>query len=115
MPGRANDLLVIPDSFWQRAEVLAALRGRTVSRLFQLLRQYTGASQTQIAIACGTSQGKVSDIMRGMQQVESPGPSSSASPTPSACPTRCDAEPLSADRRTFSAMLAGHLTQRAAH
>lgn len=70
MPGRANDLLVIPDSFWQRAEVLTSLRGRAIGRLFQLLRQYTGASQTQIAIACGTSQGKVSDIMRGVQQVE---------------------------------------------
>jgi transcriptional regulator with XRE-family HTH domain len=70
MPGRANDLLVIPGSFWQRAEVLAALRGRAIGRLFQLLRQYTGASQTQIAIACGTSQGKVSDIIRGVQQVE---------------------------------------------
>jgi transcriptional regulator with XRE-family HTH domain len=70
MPGRANDLIVIPDSFWQRAETLTALRGRAIGRLFQLLRQYTGASQTQIAIACGTSQGKVSDIMRGVQQVE---------------------------------------------
>ena len=70
MPGRANDLIVIPDSFWQRAETIAALRGRAIGRLFQLVRQYTGASQTQIAIACGTSQGKVSDIMRGVQQVE---------------------------------------------
>ena len=70
MPGRANDLIVIPDSFWQRPQTLAALRDRAIGQLFQLLRQYTGASQTQIAIACGTSQGKVSDIMRGVQQVE---------------------------------------------
>ncbi len=71
MTGRAHELLAIPDSFWQRAETLAALRGRAIGRLFQLLSQYTGASQTQIAIACGTSQGKVSDIMRGVQQVKS--------------------------------------------
>ncbi len=70
MSGRAHELIVIPDSFWQRPETLAALRDRAIGRLFQLLSQYTGASQTQIAIACGTSQGKVSDIMRGVQKVE---------------------------------------------
>src|SRR5579859_2702405 len=71
MSGRAHALLVIPDSFWQRDETIAALRARAIGRLFQLVSQYTGASQTQIGIACGTSQGKVSDIMRGVQQVES--------------------------------------------
>jgi transcriptional regulator with XRE-family HTH domain len=70
MSGRAHELIAIPDSFWQRAETRAALRDRAIGRLFQLLSQYTGASQTQIAIACGTSQGKVSDIMRGVQKVE---------------------------------------------
>jgi Helix-turn-helix domain len=70
MPGRANDLLVIPGSFWQRAEVHAALRDRAIGRLFQLVSQYTGASQTRIGIACGYSQGTVSDIMRGVQRVE---------------------------------------------
>ncbi len=70
MSGRAHELIAIPDSFWQRDETRAALRDRAIGRLFQLLSQYTGASQTQIAIACGTSQGKVSDIMRGVQKVE---------------------------------------------
>jgi len=69
MRGRASDLIVIPGSFWQRAEVTTALDGRDVGRLFQLLRQYAGASQTQIGIACGMTQSKVSDIMRGAQQV----------------------------------------------
>ncbi|MGE5291884.1 MAG: helix-turn-helix domain-containing protein [Micromonosporaceae bacterium] len=69
MPGRATDLIVIPGSFWQRAGVIEALGGRDIGRLFQLLRQYAGASQTQIAIACGLTQGKVSDIMRGAQKV----------------------------------------------
>src|SRR5690349_5343580 len=71
MTGRAHDLLAIPDSFWQRAETCAALRERAIGRLFQLLSQYTGASQTQIGIACGMAQSKVSDIMRGVQKVES--------------------------------------------
>lgn len=70
MPGRANDLIVIPDSFWQRDQTTAALRNRDVGRLFDLLRQYAGASQTQIGMACGMNQGKVSAIARGIQQVE---------------------------------------------
>jgi transcriptional regulator with XRE-family HTH domain len=69
MPGRARDLIAIPGSFWQRAGVIEALDGRDFGRLFQLLRQYAGASQTQIAIACGLTQGKVSDIMRGAHKV----------------------------------------------
>ncbi|HEY5989694.1 MAG TPA: helix-turn-helix domain-containing protein [Streptosporangiaceae bacterium] len=70
MPGRAHDLLVIPDSFWQRDQAIMALRTRAIGQLFALLSQYTGASQTRIGIACGMGQGKVSDIMRGTQQVE---------------------------------------------
>src|SRR5262249_55609521 len=70
MPGRANDLIQIPASFWQRSEVAAALRGRDIGRFFALVQQYTGASQTQIGIACLMSQGKISAIIRGGQLVE---------------------------------------------
>jgi hypothetical protein len=70
MPGRATDLIVIPDSFWQRDEVRSALRNRAIGRLFELVRQHTGASQTRIGIACDMSQSKVSDIIRGVAQVE---------------------------------------------
>jgi hypothetical protein len=70
MPGRANDLIKIPDSFWQRSETLATLRDRHIGRLFDLLHQYTGASQTQIGIACGMSQGRVSYIIAGKWQVD---------------------------------------------
>lgn len=70
MPGRANDLIQIPASFWERPEIIAALRNRDIGRFFALLRQYAGASQTQIGIACGLPQGKVSYIMSGIQQVE---------------------------------------------
>jgi len=71
MPGRANDLIVIPDAFWQRTDTTAALRSRNIGQFFALLRQYAGASQTQIGMACGMTQSKVSDIIRGIQQVES--------------------------------------------
>ncbi len=71
MPGRSNSLIAIPGSFWQRPEVLDALRTRAIGPLFRLARQHAGASQTQIGIACGLSQGKVSQIMRGVTQVES--------------------------------------------
>jgi transcriptional regulator with XRE-family HTH domain len=70
MPGRANDLIDIPDAFWQRPETVAALRERTIGRLFALLGQYTGASQTQIGIACGMSQGRVSRIAAGISLVD---------------------------------------------
>ncbi|URM97073.1 helix-turn-helix domain-containing protein [Actinomadura madurae] len=46
-----------------------ALTSRDIRTVFHLLRQYAGASQTQIAIACGMSQGKVSETMKGGRQV----------------------------------------------
>jgi hypothetical protein len=69
MPGRAADLIKIPDSLWQRAEMIEALRKRDIGRVFQLVSQYAGASQTRIGIACGMNQGKVSRIMAGKQHV----------------------------------------------
>jgi len=70
MPGRANDLIQIPASFWERSDTIAALRNRDIGRFFALLQQYTGASQTQIGIACVLPQGKVSAIIHGIQLVE---------------------------------------------
>ncbi|XVQ11200.1 helix-turn-helix domain-containing protein [Spirillospora sp. CA-255316] len=70
MPGRASDPIEIPDSLWQRPEMIDALRARDIRTVFLLLRQYTGASQTQIAIAVGMTQGKVSQTMKkGGRQV----------------------------------------------
>ena len=69
MPGRAADLINIPDSFWQRADTLTALRARDIGRLYTLLNQKAGISQTRLAIACGTTQPKVSGIMAGSQEV----------------------------------------------
>ncbi len=41
-----------------------------MGRLFLLLRQYAGASQTRLAIACDMTQPKISGIMRGAARVE---------------------------------------------
>jgi transcriptional regulator with XRE-family HTH domain len=70
MPGRATDLIKIPDSLWRRDAVTEALRNRDVGRLFRLLSKYAGTSQTRLAIACGMSQPKISRIMRGTARVE---------------------------------------------
>jgi len=69
MPGRAADLIEIPASLWHRATMTEALGNRDMGRVFRLVRQYAGASQTQLAIACGMTQGKISDIMRDVQRV----------------------------------------------
>lgn len=69
--GNANDLLEIPPDFWRREAVIAALSDRDMGRLFSLVRQYCGASQTRIGMACGGfSQGRVSDIMSGAARIE---------------------------------------------
>jgi transcriptional regulator with XRE-family HTH domain len=70
MPGRANDLIAIPDSFWQRHDTVAALHARNMGQLFALVHQYAGASQTQIGIACGMTQGRISRTIRGLALVE---------------------------------------------
>src|SRR4051812_11305359 len=64
MPGKGTDPVSVPLSLWTRPETLNALNSRDVGRLFHLVRQYAGASQTQIAIACGMTQGKVSEYMK---------------------------------------------------
>ena len=70
MPGRAADRAGIPSSLWQRAEMSAALRSRDIGRVFHLVRQFAGMSQTRLAIACDMSQPKISGIMRGVARVE---------------------------------------------
>ena len=70
MRRRASDLAKVPESLWQRPEMILALRGRDIGRVFQLVRQYAGISQTQLAIACAMTQPKISGIMRGVSKVE---------------------------------------------
>ena len=69
MTERITDPITVPVSLWQRADTSDALRSRDVRRLFHLLRQYAGASQTRLGIACGLTQGKVSEIISGAHRV----------------------------------------------
>jgi hypothetical protein len=66
---RISDPIDVPASLWQRPDTIEALRARDMRRLFHLLRQYTGASQTRLGIVCGLTQGKVSAIMGGSHRV----------------------------------------------
>jgi transcriptional regulator with XRE-family HTH domain len=59
----------IPGSLWNRPDMVTALRSRDMGRVLQLVRQHTGLSQTAIGSLIGMSQGKVSGIMAGGQQV----------------------------------------------
>jgi transcriptional regulator with XRE-family HTH domain len=71
MPGRrVFDLIEIPAEFWQHPDVLEALHRRDIGSLFVLLNDATGVSQTRMAIACGSTQPKISGYMRGVAKVE---------------------------------------------
>ncbi|POM27675.1 hypothetical protein BTM25_20930 [Actinomadura rubteroloni] len=64
MAGRAFSQIVIPPTLWDHPQMIGALQSRDIRTVFHLLRQYAGASQTQIAIACGMAQGRVSETMK---------------------------------------------------
>jgi transcriptional regulator with XRE-family HTH domain len=66
---RITDPIEVPPGLWQRPDTVDALRGRNIQKLFYLLRKYAAASQTRLAIACGLTQGKVSEIMAGTRRV----------------------------------------------
>ncbi len=69
MARRTPGPLHLPDSFWTRPDVLDALGQRDFATLFGLLSKYAGASQTQIAIAVGLTQGQVSTVMGGTRRL----------------------------------------------
>jgi tetratricopeptide (TPR) repeat protein len=69
MGGRAPQPLRLAAGFWERHDVRLALRDRDFGSLFRLVAKYGGASQTQIAIAVGMTQGQVSTIISGSRQV----------------------------------------------
>jgi tetratricopeptide (TPR) repeat protein len=69
MGGRAPQPLRLAAGFWERHDVRLALRDRDFGSLFRLVAKYGGASQTQIAIAVGMTQGQVSTITSGSRQV----------------------------------------------
>ena len=63
--------IALPDSFWHRPDVSAALTSRDMGELFRLLHFKARITQTRIATAAVLSQGRVSAIINGKQQVRS--------------------------------------------
>jgi len=66
-----RDPLRVPAQIWDREDVAEALQARDIGRLFRLLRQYCGASQTRIGAAVGMTQSTVSLIINRDQAVSS--------------------------------------------
>lgn len=63
--------LDIPDGLWERDEARRALWDRDIGALLKYVRRHTGASQTRIGSLVGLAQSDVSDIERGLRQVQS--------------------------------------------
>ena len=61
--------IALPDSFWHRPDVSAALASKDMGELFGLLHHKAGITQTRIATATGLTQGRVSALIRGKQRV----------------------------------------------
>lgn len=63
--------LPIPAGLWEREEARRALWDRDIGALLKLVRRHTGASQTRLGSVIGLAQSDVSDIERGLRQVQS--------------------------------------------
>ncbi len=65
--------IALPDSFWHRSDVIAALSSRDMGELFRVLHFEAGITQIRIGTAAELSQGRVSYIIRSKQHVRSLG------------------------------------------
>ncbi|HUY44804.1 MAG TPA: XRE family transcriptional regulator [Streptosporangiaceae bacterium] len=61
--------IALPDSFWHRPDVSAALTSKDIGELFRLLHVKAKITQTRIGTACDLSQGRISAIIHGKQRV----------------------------------------------
>jgi transcriptional regulator with XRE-family HTH domain len=61
--------LSLPEWAWRRPDMRAALSERDVGMLLKVAQQYTGASQSRLAVAIGVLQGRVSEILHGSRTV----------------------------------------------
>jgi transcriptional regulator with XRE-family HTH domain len=62
--------LRVPDGFWEREDVRAALDARDFRGLLVLVRRWTGGSQFRIALTIGLTPARVSKIINGRHAVE---------------------------------------------
>lgn len=60
-----------PPDLWDRPDMSEALARRDIGAVFKIYRQWTGATQTQIAAVCEVPQSHVSEIQNGRRQVTS--------------------------------------------
>ena len=59
----------IPPGFWERAEVLRALRSRDMGALFQLVKESAGLSNIRLGAAVDLSPGRVSEVIKGIRRI----------------------------------------------
>jgi transcriptional regulator with XRE-family HTH domain len=71
MPDRGLVPIRVPDGFWAREDVWDALGQRAAGRLFKLVRQHTGVSQSRLGAAVDLSQGTISQTIRGNRSIMS--------------------------------------------
>lgn len=71
---RASLPINVPDSLWTHPDMSAALAaGATngaIGSLLRLVQKYAGASQSQLAVALGTTQGRISKYVNDIARVE---------------------------------------------
>ncbi|GCD41747.1 helix-turn-helix domain-containing protein [Streptomyces paromomycinus] len=61
----------VPAGLWEREDARRALCDRDIGTVLRFVRRHTGASQTRIGSLVGLAQSDVSDIERGLRQVQS--------------------------------------------
>ncbi|WP_250289493.1 helix-turn-helix domain-containing protein [Frankia sp. CiP1_Cm_nod1] len=69
MTSRNRELPAAPAGLWDRPEMVHALEQRDMAAVLKIFQKWTGATQGQIATACGTPQSHISEIRNGKRQV----------------------------------------------
>jgi transcriptional regulator with XRE-family HTH domain len=71
---RASLPINVPESLWTHPDMSAALAAAaadgSIGQLLRLVKKYAGASQTQLAFALGTTQGRISKYFNDVIRVE---------------------------------------------
>jgi tetratricopeptide (TPR) repeat protein len=69
MRASAFDPPAISPEVWERPDIRDALRQRDIGQFLRLLVQWTGLTQTRIATATGTAQGRLSEYIRDIHEM----------------------------------------------
>ncbi|SBW17041.1 hypothetical protein FDG2_0039 [Candidatus Protofrankia californiensis] len=71
MTSRNHELPAAPAGLWDRPEMSHALDQRDMAACLKIFQKWTGATQGQIATACGMPQSHISEIINGKRRVTS--------------------------------------------